>query len=328
VQDGVIRCTGKPTGALRTPRMYENFILELQWRHLTPGGNAGIFVWSSPIAAPGVPFLRAIEVQVLDNGFNIPGKNQWYTTHGDVFPIHGSTMEPIHKGNGSRCFPLEERSKSSPEWNHYRIVGRDGKLRLSVNGKEVSGGDECVWRKGYLGLESEDAPTEWRHIRIQGLPPSGATPEQTAPEDQGWRPLYNGVDLRGWRADAELNKQWVASDWQLANQGGPGVLWSEDQWGDFELVVDCQASKNAAASESPSLVLSPAADGPRIALGGKAGSWTRYVITVRGQEFSVRADKGESETKRFPAGVPPRRAIGLVGGPARFANLYIRELQP
>jgi hypothetical protein len=68
VADGVIKSTGKPTGALRTPRMYENFVMEVEWRHLESGGNAGVFIWGSPIAAPGVPFLRAIEVQVLDKG--------------------------------------------------------------------------------------------------------------------------------------------------------------------------------------------------------------------------------------------------------------------
>ena len=41
VQEGVIYCTGHPTGALRTPRQYENFMLELEWRHLTIGGEAG-----------------------------------------------------------------------------------------------------------------------------------------------------------------------------------------------------------------------------------------------------------------------------------------------
>ncbi len=104
VKDGVIQCTGVPTGALRTERQYENFELELEWRHLKPGGNAGIFIWSSPIAAPGVPFLRSVEVQVLDHGYNADGKNQ-YTTHGDVFPIHGSTMKPFGRHNGQRSFP-------------------------------------------------------------------------------------------------------------------------------------------------------------------------------------------------------------------------------
>ena len=75
VSNGMIHCTGLPTGALRTRRQYENFILELEWRHLRSGGNSGVFIWGTPIAAAGGPFLRSIEVQVLDHGFNVPGKN-------------------------------------------------------------------------------------------------------------------------------------------------------------------------------------------------------------------------------------------------------------
>src|SRR6266498_46215 len=71
VREGMIHCTGRPTGALRTTRQYENFVLELEWRHLSSGGNSGVFIWGTPIAAPGVPFLRGIEVQVLDHGFNV-----------------------------------------------------------------------------------------------------------------------------------------------------------------------------------------------------------------------------------------------------------------
>jgi hypothetical protein len=179
VRDGLIACTGKPTGALRTPRQYENFILEVDWRHLTSGGNAGIFIWASPNAAPGVPFLRAIEVQVLDHGY---GNTESYTTHGDVFPIHGATMVPFGPHSGMRSFPTERRSHASPEWNHYRIVCNDGVIRLHVNGKEVSGGEKCLWRKGYIGLESEGAPTEWRNLRIKELPSTGATADQSAPD--------------------------------------------------------------------------------------------------------------------------------------------------
>ncbi|MDB6070660.1 MAG: hypothetical protein JWL81_1831, partial [Verrucomicrobiales bacterium] len=88
VKDGMLHCDGVPTGALRTERQYENFILELEWRHLQVGGNAGVFIWAGPLSAPGQPFLRAIEVQVLDHGY---GQGEGHTTHGDVFPIHGST---------------------------------------------------------------------------------------------------------------------------------------------------------------------------------------------------------------------------------------------
>jgi hypothetical protein len=178
VQNGAIHCTGQPTGALRTTKQYENFILEVEWRHLRAKGNAGIFIWASAAAAAGVPFLRSIEVQVLENGY---GQSESHTTHGDVFPIHGSTMKPFGRHKEMRSFPSEERSKPSPEWNHYRIVCNDGVIRLHVNGKEVSGGEECNWRKGYIGLESEGSPVEFRNLRIKELPSTGATAEQSAP---------------------------------------------------------------------------------------------------------------------------------------------------
>src|SRR5947207_3676390 len=60
VRDGMIHCTGHPTGAMRTERQYENFILELEWRHLESGGNSGVFIWGTAIAAPRVPSLRGI----------------------------------------------------------------------------------------------------------------------------------------------------------------------------------------------------------------------------------------------------------------------------
>ncbi|MCE9524597.1 MAG: DUF1080 domain-containing protein [Planctomycetales bacterium] len=65
VKDGLIVSTGKPTGTMRTEKMYENFILELEWRHMVAGGNAGVFIWGDPITAVGTPFSRGIEVQVL-----------------------------------------------------------------------------------------------------------------------------------------------------------------------------------------------------------------------------------------------------------------------
>src|SRR3954469_24094495 len=236
VREGMIHCTGRPTGALRTARQYENFILEVDWRHLTSGGNSGVFIWGTPIAAPGVPFLRGIEVQVLDHGFNVKGKNQWYTTHGDVFPIHGATMKPFGRHNGDRSFPSEERSKGSPEWNHYRIVRTNGVLRLHVNGKEVSGGENCNYRKGYLALESECAPVEFRNSRIKELPSSGAPAELSAPLDLGWRPLFTGLDLRGWKTNAATAARWRASGERLTLRDGQpsseSTLWTDQTFGD------------------------------------------------------------------------------------------------
>ena len=245
IKDGVVSCTGTPTGAMRTEKQYENFILECEWRHLTSGGNSGVFIWGSPISAPGVPFLRGIEVQVLDHGYMKhadPKKPRWFTTHGDVFPIHGATMEPHGEHSGQRSFPSEERSKPSPEWNHYRITGNNGTLTLAVNGKVVSGGDKCFWRKGYLALESEGAPVEFRNVRIKELPSTGATPADSAPLDQGWKHLYNGLDLRGWKAPAGAEARWKAANWNLKlapTDGQPASpLWSETEIANGEYIAD------------------------------------------------------------------------------------------
>jgi len=56
------------------------------------------------------------------------------------------------------------------EWNHYYIRAINGELRLWVNGREVSGGRGCEPRRGYVCLESEGSPVEFRDIRIRELP--------------------------------------------------------------------------------------------------------------------------------------------------------------
>src|SRR5687768_10206378 len=126
VRDGLIVCDGKPTGVMRTERQYENFVLELEYKHLVPGGNAGLFVWSDAITSPGVPFTRSIEVQILDGS-----ESESHTSHGDVFSIHGATMKPDrpHPRGAMRCLPSEKRAKPAGEWNHYRVVCNNGVLK-------------------------------------------------------------------------------------------------------------------------------------------------------------------------------------------------------
>ena len=45
VRDGLLVCTGQPIGVMRSDKQYENFILHIEWRHMEPGGNSGVFIW-------------------------------------------------------------------------------------------------------------------------------------------------------------------------------------------------------------------------------------------------------------------------------------------
>lgn len=257
VQDGVIVSSGVPTGMLRTDRHYENFELELEWRHMKAGGNAGVFLWSDALPPVGTPFPRGIEVQVLDNGFNIPGKNEWYTTHGDVFPVHGATMTPTGRISkpGHRSFPTEDRAKNSPEWNHYRMVATNGVVRLSVNGKEVTVGKDCAPRRGYLCLESEGSECHFRKLRIREFPTTHPRPEETATLAEGFAPLYTGSDLRGWKTEAGHQGHWQPKDWILAYDGQSAAedknLWTERIYRDFVLICDWRWTRKPEPASFP-----------------------------------------------------------------------------
>ena len=55
-------------------------------------------------------------------------------------------------------------------WNDYYIRAINGEVRLWVNGEEVSGGAEIEPAKGYLCLESEGSPIQFRKLRVRELP--------------------------------------------------------------------------------------------------------------------------------------------------------------
>lgn len=177
-----VYCTGKPIGVIRSNEQYTNFEMVCQWRHLSLAGNSGIFVWTpkdvidnmTAAARPGLP--RGIEVQVLDLGYTehyiktYKKPANWFTCHGDVFPV-GVKMKPFPPvaPNKKRSFPSKNLSRPREQWNHYYIRAINGEVRLWVNGEEVSGGNNCDPKKGYICLESEGAPVEFRNIRVRKL---------------------------------------------------------------------------------------------------------------------------------------------------------------
>jgi 3-keto-disaccharide hydrolase len=182
-KDGVLHCTGQPVGVTRSQKQYTNFELVAQWKHLQSGGNSGIFVWTAEDALkdlkPGVLPKRGFEVQILDHGYTEQyeksgegRKATWFTTNGDVFPVGSATFKPFAptSPSGERSFPRKNLSKGFGQWNHYYVRAINGEIRLWVNGEEVSGGNHCDPRTGFLCLESEGAPVEFKNLRMRELP--------------------------------------------------------------------------------------------------------------------------------------------------------------
>lgn len=180
VRDGILVCSGHPIGVLRTKRQYENFILQVEWKHLEAGGNSGVFVWSEGEPPKGKRLPKGVEVQVLELDWSVQHKATDAYVHGEIFGTSGLKTKPDNP-RGTRSKSWEKRCKGKEQWNRYTIVCVDGVIKLSVNGKFVNGISNAAVKKGYICLESEGAEIHFRNIRILELPPGITTTENTAP---------------------------------------------------------------------------------------------------------------------------------------------------
>ena len=291
-----------------------------------------MFIWADALPARGQPFLRAIEVQILD------GRNSaTYTSHGDVFAIHGATMTPDrpHPNGSMRSLPREKRARPAGQWNHYRITADHGTITLAVNGKEVSGGHDISPRKGYIALESEGGEVLFRNVRIKELPASdGLKPEQIAQAHEGFVSLYDGVGFSGWKLPPQLG-DWVSKDWQLLYQhqgvGPDTYLSSEQAYGDFVLMTDWRVPKEGGAAISRAEIARPsgarALIAPRIGADAAADAWNRSVLTMKGDRLTLTINGTTVVDAEPQPGVPARGPIVLgARGPTEFANVFIKPL--
>jgi hypothetical protein len=184
-KDGLLICSGQPIGVMRSQKQYENFLLHIEWRHMKPGGNSGVFVWSEGTVPEGARLPKGMEVQMLELEWvtlnrksNGEPQDDGYIS-GELFGAGGLTATPDNP-RGSRSKSLELRCKGAGEWNVYDVVCIDGTVKLSINGKFVNSIRNSSVRKGYLCLESEGSEIHFRNIRLLELPPGITTPEQTA----------------------------------------------------------------------------------------------------------------------------------------------------
>lgn len=185
-QGRILVCSGKPIGVMRSEKQYENFILHIEWKHIEPGGNSGVFVWSDALPAEKSRLPNGVEVQMLELEWISLNAKDGITppeayVHGELFGVGGVTTVPDNP-RGTRSKSVENRCLGHGNWNYYNVICVDGVIKLSVNGKFVNGISRSSQKKGYICLESEGAEIHFRNIRITELPDGVTSAEQTAPD--------------------------------------------------------------------------------------------------------------------------------------------------
>lgn len=250
-------------------------------------------------------------------------------------------MVPVNGRGGARAFPTENRSRPSPEWNHYRITAIDGNVTLAVNGAVVTEGRECSPRKGYICLESEGGVVHYRNVKIKVLPDSPVLPEQIAVGNRGYVSIYSGLDLSGWQTPNSETQSWVSQDWVLAyNAEAPDSrpLRHKQTLENCDFIIDFRLKQQESRvalqwvdAESGSMIngleLNLGRDGVDVPI----GQWHRIEGTLVGNTLQWTlngedvAGEGVNPARQLE-GVPTKRSLQLAPtGPVDFANLYLRQ---
>ena len=159
VTNGVIHCTGTPTGYLRTTQSYSNYFLTVEWRFVKiapKADNTGILV---NLQKPDKLWPQCVQVQ---------GK---HTRHGDLFLMAGAESKE-HKGKDANTpIPLRGESVEKPvgEWNKAEIICIHNKVEVFINEKFVNEVTECTINDGFIGIQSEGGEIEIRTIYYSPL---------------------------------------------------------------------------------------------------------------------------------------------------------------
>lgn len=172
---------GWPIGVVRSEKMYQNFIMHVEWRHMEKGGNSGIFVWCDANPEEDSRLPSGVEVQMLELDWVNQNKQNGETApiayvHGELFGA-GKTRTMPDNPRGERSKSIENRCLGAGNWNKYTVVCVDGTIKLSVNGKFVNGIRQSSQRKGYLCLEAEGARIEFKNLQIIELEEGFILPE-------------------------------------------------------------------------------------------------------------------------------------------------------
>ncbi|QEH38354.1 hypothetical protein OJF2_69550 [Aquisphaera giovannonii] len=161
VADGVLKCTGKPVGYLKTDREYSDYVLTVEWRWPagTEGGNNGVLVHSTTPRALGI-WPKSIEVQLFK------GNAGEFWVIGTDLDVADEATRKQDRRHRNLVYGSE---KPVGEWNRMEIACKGDTIRVKVNGTLVNEATNCSVSRGAICLQSEGSPIEFRNIVLTPL---------------------------------------------------------------------------------------------------------------------------------------------------------------
>jgi 3-keto-disaccharide hydrolase len=159
VTNGVIHCTGRPTGYLRTKQSYRDYTLTIVWRFVkvTPkANNTGVLVH---MQLPDKVWPVCVQVQ---------GK---HNRQGDLFLMEGAESKEHRGMDKNTPLPMRGQSAEKPvgEWNTCKVVCSGNDVKAYINGVFENETTECTVSSGFIGIQSEGGDIEIRSVVLEPL---------------------------------------------------------------------------------------------------------------------------------------------------------------
>ncbi len=174
-KDGILRVSGQHMGYLATKKKYGNYrlVAEFKWGKKTwdgrgRGRDAGLFFNAT---GDDVLFMKSQECQLLEGAtgdlclirgadlaargtsgvkrYDRPGKGEWKNELGFRGP--------------------NEVEKPLGEWNTIEIINRNGRIKLSVNGRVMVDGRNADPKSGKILIQSNNAELFYRRLDLYPL---------------------------------------------------------------------------------------------------------------------------------------------------------------
>ena len=162
VENGILYTDGVGSGWLSTTSVYDDFIIELEYR-VPVGGNSGVF-----IRAPrdGNPAYQGLEIQILDDYAERYANLQPWQFTGSIYDV---------------LAPSKRVTKTAGEWQQMKIVADGPRVQVTLNGEMIlstnlinhmekaDGHPGLVRRSGYIGLQNHSDRVDFRNIRVSSV---------------------------------------------------------------------------------------------------------------------------------------------------------------
>lgn len=164
ITNGIIHCTGKPSGYLRTEKSYHDYQLTVEWRFVKVArraDNTGVLVHMQP------------QEKIWPKCIECQGQ---YQKQGD-FWLHNGAAAAGFPSDGVKsvhaAMTLPPHEKAPGEWGVYQVVARGDTVEITVNGQSMNKITGCNVSSGFIGLQSEGAEIEVRKVYLEPLPAAG-----------------------------------------------------------------------------------------------------------------------------------------------------------